>query len=89
MAEEHLRLPHKLSLEEREHLTLTGATEVLRFDDETAQLATSQGNVIVQGENLKLKTLSLDGGSVSISGKIDAIIYEEPRQRRGFGRFLG
>lgn len=89
MAEERSMLPHKLVLEEREKLTLTGATEVVRFDEELAQLTTSRGSVIVQGENLKLKTLSLDGGTVSITGKIDAVIYEEPRQRRGLGRLLG
>ena len=89
MAEERTALPHKLNLEERKKLTLTGATEVLRFDEEMAQLNTSQGTVIVQGTDLKLKTLSLEGGTVAITGKICAVIYEEPRQRRGFGRFLG
>lgn len=89
MTEEHGNLPHKLTLDERKKLTLTGATEVLRFDEEMAQLNTSQGMVIVQGRDLKLKTLSLDGGTVAITGHICALIYEEPRQRRGFGRWLG
>ena len=88
MADERMALPHKLQMEERKKLTLTGATEVLRFDEEMAQLNTSQGTIIVQGSDLKLKTLSLDGGTVSITGRICAIIYEEPRQRR-FGRLLG
>lgn len=89
MAEEKNELPHKLTLEQRKKLTLTGATEVLRFDEEMAQLNTSQGAVIVQGRDLKLKTLSLEGGTVAITGNISAIIYEEPRQRRGLGRLLG
>lgn len=89
MAEEKSGLPHKLTLEERKNLILTGATEVLRFDEEMAMLSTSQGRVIVQGEGLKLKTLSLEGGTVSITGKICGIIYEEPRHRRGPGRLLG
>lgn len=89
MAEDTSRLPHKLSLEERKKLTLTGATEVVRFDEETAQLNTSQGSVIVQGEGLKLKTLSLEGGTVAITGKIYGIFYEEPRAKRGLGRIFG
>lgn len=89
MADEIIGLPHKLTVEERKGLTLTGASEVQRFDEEVAQLNTSQGIVIVQGRDLKLKTLSLEGGTVSITGHICAIIYEEPRQRRGFGRLLG
>lgn len=89
MAQERESLPHKLTLDERKKLTLTGATEVLRFDEEMAQLNTSQGMVIVQGNGLKLKTLSLDGGTVAITGHICALIYEEPRQKRGFGRLMG
>lgn len=89
MAEERSGLPHKLSLEERKKLTLTGATEVVRFDEEVAQLNTSQGSVIVQGEGLKLKTLSLEGGTVSITGKIYGVFYEDPRSKRGLGRIFG
>ena len=86
MAEEKMALPHKLTVDERRKLTLTGATEVLRFDEETAQLNTSQGMVSVHGRDLKLKTLSLDGGTVAITGMISAVIYEEPRHKR---RLLG
>lgn len=89
MAEERTALPHKLSLEERKKLTLTGATEVVRFDEEMAQLNTSQGTVIVQGNDLKLKTLSLEGGTVAITGHICAVIYEEPRQRDGLRGLFG
>lgn len=89
MAEERTALPHKLSLEERKKLTLTGATEVVRFDEEMAQLNTSQGTVIVQGNDLKLKTLSLEGGTVAITGHICAVIYEEPRQPGGLRGLFG
>lgn len=82
MPEEKRELPHKLTLEQRDKLTLTGATEVLRFDEEMTQLNTSMGIVTIQGRGLKLKTLSLDGGVVSISGQVSAIVYEEPRSRR-------
>lgn len=84
-----MRLPHKVTMEEREKLTLTGATEVLRFDDEMAQLNTSRGMVIVHGNDLKLRTLSLEGGTVAINGHISAVIYEEPRKSRGIGRLFG
>lgn len=89
MAEERQALPHKLTLEERKKLTLTGASAVLHFDEEMTQLDTGQGIVTVHGRDLKLRTLSLDGGNVAVTGHISAVIYEEPRQRRGFGRLWG
>ena len=82
-------LPHKLSVEERKKLTMTGATEVLHFDEEMARLATSRGLVTIHGQELKLKCLSLEGGLVSVTGEIGAVIYEQPSQRRGIGRWLG
>lgn len=78
MAEEHL--PHKLQMNERKSLTMTGVTEVVSFDESTVVLQTSLGLLIVQGQQLQLKNLSLDGGQVAVEGNISALSYEEPRQ---------
>ena len=74
------RLPHKLTLNEREHLTMTGVTEVLRFDETSVVLKTVLGMLEVQGQELKLKTLSLEGGQMAVDGHISALLYEEPRE---------
>ena len=60
-------LPHKLTLNERKALTMTGATEVLSFDDSCVILRTALGTLMIQGRNLKLKTLSPEGGQVAIA----------------------
>ena len=78
MADEHL--PHKLQLNERKSLTMTGVTEVVSFDENAVVLQTSLGLLIVQGQQLSLKNLSLDGGQVAVEGSISALTYEEPRQ---------
>ncbi len=83
MAETQLQLPHKLTLNEREKLTLTGVTEVMSFDDNTVALNTSLGTLIIQGEDLKLKNLSLEMGQVAVDGRVSALIYEEPRESGG------
>ncbi len=83
MAEAQLQLPHKLTLNEREKLTMTGVTEVMSFDDNTVALNTSLGTLIIQGEDLKLKTLSLEMGQVAVDGRVSALIYEEPRVSGG------
>ena len=82
MAEE--RLPHKLGLDERKHLTMTGVTEVVSFDENTVVLRTSLGLLMVHGKDLKLKTLSLEGGQVMVDGTVSALVYEEPRQSGGW-----
>ena len=73
------QLPHKLSLNERKQLTMTGVSEVVSFDDTSVFLRTSLGNLMIQGKDLQLKTLSLDGGQIAVDGTICAMAYEEPR----------
>ena len=82
------QLPHKLSLNERKNLTMTGVTEVVSFEETAVVLRTSLGMLIVQGTGLQLKTLSLDGGQVAVDGTVSALIYEEPRLG-GWKRFFG
>lgn len=86
MAVENIQLPHKLTLNERKNLTMTGVTEVVSFDDTSVVLRTALGTLEVQGGDLQLKTLSIEGGQVVVDGHISALYYEEPRPA---GRFWG
>ena len=72
-------LPHSIQLNERKNLTVSGVTEVVSFDDSTVVLQTALGTLIVQGHQLQLKTLSLEGGQVAVDGTVSALVYEEPR----------
>ena len=80
MAQEQLQLPHKLTLQQRNALTMDGVTEVVSFEETAVVLRTALGTLLVQGQELKLKTLSPEGGQVTVNGEISALIYEEPRE---------
>ena len=78
-------LPHHLTLDGREKLTLSGVEHVERFDENEIVLHTSMGELTVTGENLHIDRLSLDGGEMAVSGTVTSLIYEEPDpQGRGF-----
>lgn len=89
MADDRTLLPHKLTLNERRQLNMTGVSEVVSFDESAVVLRTDLGTLTVHGKDLQLKTLSLEGGQVAVDGTVSALIYEEPRQggwaRRLFG----
>ena len=82
------KLPHKLQMNDRRELTMTGVTEVVSSDDGGGVLQTSLGRLVVQGSGLQLKNLTLDGGQVAITGTIAALSYQEPR-KSFWGRLLG
>ena len=84
MAEQQPVLPHKLTLNERKQLTVTGVTEVLSFDSTAVIARTELGTLVVQGKDLQLKTLMPEGGQVAVEGKVSAISYEEPKTAGGW-----
>lgn len=90
MGDGNLILPHKLVLDQRSSLTMTGVTEVVSFDELAVVLKTTLGTLVIGGKDLQLKQLTLDGGQVAVEGSIAALHYEEPREAGGwFRRLLG
>lgn len=84
------QLPHKLTLSQRSALTVTGVTEVVRFEEDAAVLETAMGTLLVHGRQLQLKTLSADGGQVTVEGQVTALIYEQQKRNGGWlQRLLG
>ena len=79
MGENQMQLPHRLTLNERRQLTMTGVSEVISFEDTSVVLRTELGVLVIQGQSLQLKTLSLEGGQVAVEGSVAALHYEQPR----------
>lgn len=88
MEKQTAMLTHKLTLDRRNALTMSGVTEVISFDDATVVLGTELGTLMVHGKDLQLKTLSVEGGQVAVEGSIAALIYQEPRKNGGWFRRL-
>ena len=82
---EQSHMPHRLSLNERQQLTMTGVHEVLNFDETVVLVRTDLGKLLIQGQDLKLKTLSPEGGQIRIEGSVTALQYEQNRDSRGGG----
>ena len=88
MAQE--QMPHKLTMQERKNLTMTGVTEVVSFDDRAVVLRTCMGTLVVHGQGLQLKQLSQEGGQTTVEGEISALVYEQSGSGRSFwGRLFG
>lgn len=76
-----------LRLEDRKKLTMTGVSEVVRFEETLVVLQTGLGQLHIHGQGLQLKNLSLEGGQAAVEGQITALIFEEPRERGFLNRF--
>ena len=89
MGDDRMQLPHRLVLEERNLLTMTGVTEVLRFEDTAVVLRTQLGDLVIQGQQLQLRELSREAGQMAVEGTVSALIYEEPQRGGWLHRLLG
>lgn len=74
---------HRLQLEGREKLSVSGVEDVVRFDENCIVTTTSAGTLIITGEELHIGKLSLDGGELHVDGRIDALTYEDAPEERG------
>lgn len=83
------QLPHKLTLDRREKLTVSGVTEVVSFDENCVVVGTGLGRLVIQGEGLRLKQLTPEGGNVTVEGKVGSLAYEELRTGGWLRRLLG
>ncbi len=78
---------HRIVLEDREQLLISGVEEVESFDEGSILLTTAQGGLEIQGEGLHIEQLSLDGGDLKVVGLICALTYDAGGRERGGGLF--
>lgn len=78
-----LAVSHRLTLEGRNKLAVTGVMDVESFDEAAAVLETSRGTLILRGSSLHVEQLNLEAGEVKITGQVDSLTYEENARTQG------
>jgi len=78
-----------LILESREKLNITGALDVLSFDDQIVIVQTHLGLLTVKGEDLRISKLNIDSEEVIVDGNISSMGYSDKNFEKKDGGFLG
>ena len=80
---------HGVLIRARAHLEITAVTDVISFDEDSVNLETEMGEMMIDGENLHVGTLDTQKGVVVIDGRINGLYYrtEQPR-KKGIGRIF-
>ena len=74
---ETLPSEHGFIVKERAHVQIRGMTEVLSFDENNVALATTSGNMTIEGSELRVNVLDVKEGTVTVDGHIDSIYYQD------------
>ena len=68
---------HRISVIGRKETVLTGVEDVLSFDDQEILLETVEGILLIKGEELHVKRLSVERGEMDVEGKVCGLTYSE------------
>ena len=76
----------EIILRSRSELYIIGVDEVINFDEEQVHLRSVDGEMMVEGEGIKIDTLDTDKGVVTLKGRISAIYYanDPDKAKKGF-----
>lgn len=79
-------IKQQINLSDFSELELSGAKDVLGFDEGQIEISLSDSLLFIGGKNLKIKSFSRETGIISVSGSIESIVREIKGQKtaRGF-----
>ena len=77
-----------LILESREKLNISGALDVLSFDDQIVIVQTHLGLLTVKGEDLRISKLNIDSEEVIVDGTITTMSYSDKNIEKKDNSFL-
>lgn len=75
---------YQMTVNNRERVSLNGVLNVSSFGEDFLSLNTSLGEVIIEGSDLKIESLTKENGEILIIGKINGIIYKDKKEEKGF-----
>ena len=79
--QEQVRSGHSLTLENRNTLTITGLTDIDRFDEREIVVFTGQGELSITGRELHIRSVSLETGDLTVEGEIWGLLYGDKDKR--------
>lgn len=68
---------HKMHMENRSKLEMTGISDVISFDLNKVVLESDYGMITIKGTNLHVNRLSVEKGELDIDGTIEGFTYSE------------
>jgi len=83
LEEKRYNTKHKIIMDKRERLSVTGMLELISFDEDSIVAETEMGTLIVRGSELHVNSLNLEKGELDIDGEIESLVYEDDAGARG------
>lgn len=80
--------PHRLMMQNRSALSITGIRDMVSFDENQVILDTDMGLLTMKGKDLHVSRLTLEKGEVDVDGTVDSLVYSSNEAYRRSGESL-
>lgn len=74
--------PHKITVENRSDMSVTGVIQVVAYDENRVVLRTDFGTLIIQGRDLVAGEISSINNTMKLTGNIDTLQYKGAKDKR-------
>ena len=74
-------LPHKITVENRKEMTVSGVVQVVSYDEYRILLRTDYGTLIIQGRDLVAGEISSATNTLKLTGRIEILQYKATKDK--------
>lgn len=80
---------HTIVINNRRLSELSGIDDVISFDDNSITAHSALGDMLIEGEELKIDNFSGEKGTLTVSGKINGVYYLELHDKKRYSKKRG
>ena len=74
-----------IHIKDRETLTMSEVREVLSFDTDYICVMTDAGKLEIEGDSMRILSMSSESGDMLVAGRIDGVFYSKtPKKKQLF-----
>lgn len=77
---------NKIVLNDRKNLFITGIKKVVSVSPDALFMELESSELCVYGDNMEVKKLDVENGTLEVEGKIDNIKYQNKKEKMGLIR---
>ena len=72
-----------INISNHELLTMSAVSEVLSFEGDYICVMTEHGKVEIEGDGMKILSMSSESGDMIVTGRIDGVFYAAKPSKKG------
>ena len=76
----------RITVTDRKRIEIDGVTAILGFEEDYARLETNMGNLLIEGENIKIENLAKDSCKILLTGSFYLLEFENSYEKKKKGK---